>query len=458
MAAKRNYSLRSVIALGVILFLYPTLSPAAEGKGSLEERIQVLEKAQAEKKASQPVSYTYNPRKGVLLEAADESWGLLFSGRFHYRAMFWDDQLINDHSDFSQGDLALRRLRPNFEYYWDHGFYKTQIELDIDSTLGVGMQSGSLAVDFPQLNSFLPVLTVGPKVSSFFNKHDTNWGSSTGGLFDRSMFQDGAGIGSGSQYNAMSLTWDKVPVGPGTMFFEALYSNNGVVSAEDEDRPKTSKRSVHFGWNYEPFSKTKNTWIEGIDLGIGYQLDHVLPGEDGRGLFRVRTTERMRLVLIEVARDLKPESQRIYVTPGFGWKVGPNWLRTAYSWNSGTLDDNGDVEGRMFRVADELFVWSPKGFFTGSAKTAKSLMLFAGFERDDYEADNHGIRGGFENASASNFNFGLWYHVRPGLRVGAEYGRYWVDKMGRGASSLEDVSVGDDIGFDTLEFGMTFDF
>ena len=278
------------------------------------------------------------------------------------------------------------------------------------------------------------------------------------------MFQDGAGIGAGSQNNAIGLFWEDVPIGPGELLFQGIYSNQGLTNIADETRPNTDKRAAHVAFNYQPFSKIKNKWLEGIDVGVGYQLDRIHPDEDGRGFFRVRTTERQRLALIEVARDLDPESMRHYVTPGFGWKIGPYWLRTAVAWNKGEFADGGDVRGWMWRISNELFLWSPKGFLTGSVNTPGSLMAFTGFERDDYRADNNGLREcsssgeNCERAHAYNANAGMWYFVRPRLSLGLEYGFYHVNKIGRGADDLKDVNPGDRVDFHTLEFGVRYDF
>ena len=92
-------------------------------------------------------------------------------------------------------------------------------------------------------------------------------------------------------------------------------------------------------------------------------------------------------------------------------------------------------------------------------------MFFTGFERDDYDADNNGLRncgpGGSscESAYAYNFNICAWYFIQRRLRVGFEFSRYTVNKIGRGASSLEGVSRGDkDVDFNSFDLGITFDF
>lgn len=91
-------------------------------------------------------------------------------------------------------------------------------------------------------------------------------------------------------------------------------------------------------------------------------------------------------------------------------------------------------------------------------------MFFTGFERDNYHADRNGLRncsstgGNCENAYARNANVGFWYFIRPGLSVGTEYGFYNVNKIGRGADDLDGVRRGEDLNFNTLEFGIRADF
>lgn len=279
------------------------------------------------------------------------------------------------------------------------------------------------------------------------------------------MFQDGAGLGAGTLNNGAGLSWDGLSVGPGEMLFQAIYSNQGLTSIADQERPNTDKRSVHIGFNIEPFKKIKSKWIQGIDLGLGYQLDRIHPDEDGRDFFRVRTTERQRLRLIEVNRDLK--DNRHYITPGLGWRVGPYWLRTAFGVNRGELVGGGNVNGWMWRIGHELFVWSrPKGFLTGSNRTPGSLMFFTTFERDNYMGDKNSLRDcsstvvGAEcrRAHASVANVGFWYFIVPNLSVGMEYAHYRVNKIGRGAADLKNVDPGDSVKFNTLELGIRFDY
>lgn len=485
-------TLRVILPTIVFSMLFLSVAPGSWGE-SLEERIKTLEevqranaeelarlkgeqmelKKQATEAAAALPTFTHRPRSGLYVEAADKSWGLRFRSRFHYRLLTWPDDKAEDSAGFSQFDLALRRVRSRVNYFWDNRFYEFDFEINVGADRSFSLQHGEMHIHFEKLNPYLPELTFGPRVSSYFNRHDTNWGSSTGGVFDRSMFQDGAGIGAGTQNNGIGLFWDEVPIGSGEMLFQAVYSNQGLVGLNDASRPKSDKRAVHIGWNYEPFSKTKSKWLRGIDFGVGYQLDRVHPDSedsesdvDGRDFFQVRTTERQRLRFIRVNNSVKVGSKRQYITPGFGWRVGPYWLRTALAWNLGEMTDGSDIKGFMWKIHHELFVWSPKGFLTGSNSTPGSIMFFTGFERLDYEAENDNLNncssvtgGDCTRAGGYVSNVGLWYFIQRGLRVGVEYGRYVANKINSsGAGSLKNVSAGDRVTFHTLEFGFTYDF
>jgi len=489
MTAKRS-NWRGVTVLGGILFLCLTVSPASAGE--VEDRIRALEEVQranaaeleklkgeqielkkeATAAAAKLPDFTYRPGAGLTLTAADGSWGFRTRIRWHYRLMFFPDKDGVAKNGFSQFDLALRRIYPYMTFYWDKGFYEVDYQMNLGADRSIIIQKAEFKVHFEKFNPYLPQFTVGPRVSGFFNRHDTNWGSASGGLFDRTMFQDGAGIGAGSQNNAISLDWNNVPIGPGVMQFQAAVSNQGTRGEDDQTRPNSDKRSALISTNIEPFSKLKNKWIQGIDFGFAALLENMHPDEANRDLFRVRTTERQRLGLIEVNNDMS--GFRYYLTPGFGWKIGPYWLRTAGGFNRGHVDDPAGgregplVKGSMWRVAHELWVWSPKGMLTGSSRTPGSLMLFTGFERDDYEASGNGTRNGLRDCSSTvrngechaayawNYNAGMWYFIRNGLSVGGEYGLYHVNKIGRGGDDISNSrdKSGAAVDFNTLEFGL----
>jgi hypothetical protein len=248
MTAKRTHRRAAIAIAGIFLLCFAT-SPALADE--IEERIRKLEaeqqanaeelarlkgqqlelKKQATEAAADLPTFTYRPRRGILIEAADKSWATRSFARFHYRAMFWPDRsTAAEESGFSQGDLALRRWRFGFNPSWQDDFYSFDLEFTGAGDRGLEIQKGELHVDFSKLNIYFPTLVFGIRPSAFFSRHDTNWGSSTGGFFDRSMFNDGSGIGAGSQNNGAGLYWSGVPFGPGRFLFQAIYSNQGLIN------------------------------------------------------------------------------------------------------------------------------------------------------------------------------------------------------------------------------------
>jgi hypothetical protein len=331
-------------------------------------------------------------------------------------------------------------------------------------------------IRFDKINPWLPFLNVGPRVSAFFNKHDNNWSSSSGASFDRTMFWDGTGAGAGSQVNAIGLDWRNLPMGPGVIrIFQASIANQGIQNqgTAGQSNSLNDNKSAHLAIWMEPFKKSKNKWIKGMDFGFAAQFEDIHEASTGRGNFQVRTTERIRLRLIRV--DETVQGLRTYLTPGFGWKIGPYWLRTAMGFNQGRFRNVNNarigpglgtlVKGRMWTIKHELWLWSPKGLFTGSTKRAGSLQLGIGFERDDYRANNNGLEecssvtqgGNCSGAHATLSQVSLWYFFRHNASVGMEWGHYRVNKIGEDGNELRRDGRdkrGDSITFDSLEFGI----
>ncbi|HWO41302.1 MAG TPA: hypothetical protein VNO43_05820 [Candidatus Eisenbacteria bacterium] len=492
MAAKR-YGWWRATALGGILFLCAGIGPVFAGE--IEEKIKTLEEQQranaeelerlkgeqlemrkeATAAAEKLPTFQYRPGAGVTIEAADGSWGFRPRIRWHYRLTGFPGPGSIAKNGFSQFDLSLRRIYPYMTFYWDKRFYEVDFQMNLGDDRSIIIQKAEFHTHFEKLNPYLPEFTVGPRVSAFFNRHDTNWGSGSAGFFERTMFQTGAGIGAGSQNNAMAFDWHNIPIGPGRItVLEAIISNQGLRDEQAQERPNSDKRTAHLGIQVEPFNRIKNQWIQGIDFGFSAHLENMHPGQDNRDFFRVRTAEdNTKLRLIEVANNMS--GFRWYLTPGFGWKIGPYWLRVAAAWNKGHVDSpvggkQGPlVQGRMFRVGHELFLWSPKGLLTGSANTAGSVMAFTSFERDDYTADGltnrNGLRacsstvvnGNCHGAYAWQNNVGMWYFIRPGLSVGWQYAFYHVNKIGRGGADIvsSGTKAGQDVDFQSLQAGLT---
>jgi hypothetical protein len=101
-------------------------------------------------------------------------------------------------------------------------------------------------------------------------------------------------------------------------------------------------------------------------------------------------------------------------------------------------------------IGHDLFLWSPKGFLTGSANTAGSILVGTHFERVDMEAGCNGNTGitcasvvaAGGNAMLNQFHrnrillreVDLWYFVAPRMSIGINWLWYDASNLRTGAN------------------------
>jgi hypothetical protein len=180
-----------------------------------------------------------------------------------------------------------------------------------------------------------------------------------------------------------------------------------------------------------------------------------------------------------------------YIQPGFMWEVGPYRLRAMMGFqhydNSHALDniavkqrwqdtvgsttstastsstflgDVGRKHARDWLIGHDLFLWSPKGFLTGSSNTPGSVLFGTHFERTDVGCDtDSGIRTLPDNAvcnritrsattSQSEFlhsrillrEWDLWYFIAPRASVGFNFMWYDANHLPTGFSSSSGIT------------------
>ena len=87
------------------------------------------------------------------------------------------------------------------------------------------------------------------------------------------------------------------------------------------------------------------------------------------------------------------------------------------------------IEGTGWTIDHQVFLWSPKGFFTGSQTTPNSIMFSFGFERGDMDCgqgcDASPGAGSFHSNTVLNREAALWYWVRPSFGIGTWF-HYWT--------------------------------
>ena len=138
-------------ALGLMLAASVLAAVPARAQ-SVDEKIKALEqelsslksqqmelKKEATAAAAALPSFSYRPGNGVNIEAADKSWGIRFSMEAHLRTMFESGQ---DQVGRTNGEIMLRRWRPEFYYCIDNCLYEIDMRFDMDG-FGTGNAKNS---------------------------------------------------------------------------------------------------------------------------------------------------------------------------------------------------------------------------------------------------------------------------------------------------------------------------
>jgi hypothetical protein len=173
--------------------------------------------------------------------------------------------------------------------------------------------------------------------------------------------------------------------------------------------------------------------------------------------------------------------------PGFMWEIGPYRLRATMGFQhyddnnsrdsiavrqrfqdsagvaaapgatttSTFLGDVGKKSARDWLIGHDLWLWSPKGFLTGSSNTPGSILVGTHFERTDAGCDtNGGVRTFPDNAvcnrvtlsattAKSEFlhsrillrEWDLWYFIAPRASIGLNWMWYDANHLATGFSS-----------------------
>ena len=137
-------------------------------------------------------------------------------------------------------------------------------------------------------------------------------------------------------------------------------------------------------------------------------------------------------VLFDTGSDSVGKGWYRTFSPGIAWTVGPYRLRVMGAWlddNDRATSGNGswssiantgkDKKAHDFLIGHDLFLWSPKGFLTGSPTTTGSILVGYSFERNDLSCDT--CTGGHFSQFHRNRiilnQWGLAYFFAPRMSV-----------------------------------------
>jgi hypothetical protein len=416
----------------------------------LKDQIERLRSQQIELKkdataaAAALPEFSYRPGRGMTITAADKSWSFNTS----YRVNIYNYNTLDGKPNFRQGsaqqntgatfgELFPRRNRMYFTYCWSDCFVEVESAFDGEGApRNTNWRDQAVTFHFEQFNEFLPYFSVGLRRGA--GRTHIGRSSDNDGKMEHSIIFDGFAWGATGSHAGIGLGWDDVDLGPSKaeLYINLATSRQGTHQEFVNDDRKGLMTYI----GIMPFANVKNKWIQGLDIGFGYQAHSQnrpenMEGAEGVSEVRVRNVERrgrFELWRPDIGFDQNFGNGFSWIAvPGMKWTVGPYMLRAVWlkSQYEGRQDTLRGVEGTGWTIDNQIFLWSPKGFFTGSQTTPNSIMLSFGFERGDMNCgrgcDASPSTGSFHANTVLNRETALWYFIRPSLAVGTWW-HHWT--------------------------------
>jgi len=423
---------------------------------ALEQELQQLKEQQIELKkeataaAAAMPSFSYRPGNGLNIEAADKSWGFRATIESHFRMYFNEGQ---DQYARTNGEIEARRFRPAFFYCINNCLWEIESTFDLDGFGGNSLfQRAAVHLHLENINPWLPTTSFGSDVSTSAGGTIRQGSSATGTQADYDLLSRNNGFNTGSSGFGIVLNWDDRSLSgigiPGRLSrLQLAYAVPGKGS--DNSFTNTDRKDFVAHLGIEPFSEVKNKWISGLKYEIGWfscAVDDRAQASNSCNRSRLRENENgaNNSTTLYDTGTLVGRGRQDYINTGLQWTVGPYRLRTMLGFNNYSGGNNavnaaalrGDPKGRVFLIAHDMFLWSPKGFLTGSSSTPGSVQFGTHFERNSMSCDRCGAinNGQFHRTRVLLREWDLWYYVAPSMSVGMNVLWYDASNLTTGAS------------------------
>jgi len=484
-------------ALGLMLMALLTAgAPAAKAQNvddkikALEEELSSLKSQQMELKkeataqAAALPSFSYRPGNGVDMTAADKSWGIRFTIEAHLRTLFESGQ---DAIGRTNGEVMLRRWRPGIFYCIDNCLYEIEMSWDMDG-FGTGnaknsinsatssiMQRGVVHFHLENLNPFLPTVDIGGDISTSLSL-SRQGSSAVGTQMDYDLLSRNFGPNTGRAGWGYVFNWDDrslsgigIPGRIGRYQFAVGSINEG----DDNLSSNTDRKDFNTYISIFPFSELKNKWIQGFMFEFGAWFCNVdqrasAPGgnivDNGCGRLQIRDNgDSARQVLFDTGANSIGEGLATFFMPGITYEIGPYRLRAVGGWmqaHDGNLTGcssapvnaagcnnllKGKKRGMDWLIGHDLFLWSPKGFLTGTANTPGSILVGTHFERTNVSCEGRcnfaAVNGGqFHRDAILLREWDLWYFIAPRMSIGGSL--LWYNASNLTTTVQKNLGVG----------------
>ncbi|HEV8721795.1 MAG TPA: hypothetical protein VGW77_14285 [Candidatus Binatia bacterium] len=451
---------------------------------SLEQELSQLKDQQIELKkeataaAEAMPSFSYRPGNGLNIEAADKSWGVRFTVETHFRYLFESGR---DQIGRSNGEMMGRRFRPGVIYCVNNCLWEIEATLDLDG-FGTGnaknstntggssiLQRGAVNFHAENLNPWLPTVQFGMEVQNAAGGSLARQGSgSVGAQAEYDLHTRNNGFNTGRAGSGIVLNWDDRSLSsigiPGRIGKFQL-GMSSIAEGDDGLASFTDRKDFNTYLSIQPFSQVKNKWLSGLTFEYGAWFCNVdnRARENGCDRYRIQDHgDGARQTLFDTGAGSIGDGLHVAHGPGIVYNVGPYTMRVMGSFQRS--EDRGETRGRKkgqnFLIGHDLFLWSPKGFLTGSATTTNSILVGTHFERVDMSVGCNGSTGipcsatgigghitQFHRNRIMLREWDLWYFIAPRMSVGGSV--LWYDasnlRIGRNqaAHNLNVCSTGD---------------
>lgn len=441
---------------------------------SLEQELTQLKEQQVELKkeataaAAALPTFEYRPGNGLNVEAADKSWGVRFTIESHFRMLFESGR---DQVGRTNGEIMGRRFRPGILYCINNCLWEIEATLDLDgfgtgngknsTATGVGsiLQRGAVNFHAENLHPWLPTVQFGMEVQNAHGGSLARQGSgSVGAQAEYDLLTRNDGFNTGRAGQGVVLNWDDrslAGIGIPGRIGKFQVGMSSIGEGDDGLSSFTDRKDFNIYGNIQPFSRIKNKWISGLTFEYGSWFCNADNRAQENGCNRYRIQDHGdggRQTLFDTGADTIGDGLTVAHGPGIVWNVGPYTLRMMRSFEFS--EDRGGTRGQKrsnnFLIGHDLFLWSPKGFLTGSSTTPGSILVGTHFERNNISVGCNGSTGiscasvvaSGGSALLNQFHrirvllreWDLWYFIAPRMSVGTSVLWYDSSNLRNGAN------------------------
>jgi len=384
-------SLRKVFGVASAVFLIGLFVAAAPVRAaSTDERIKALAAELEQLKAEQQrvkqeqsymkedalaaraklPSFRYRPGRGLRIRGADRSWEITLGAKFNVHLSFFPagGRSLTDADDTgpSQGSMIFRHMEFDHYYRLFNGLYQFGVTWNAADGRS---KSEIFQIKFSNWSPYYPdlrILALSPRTFS----PQTRVSSGSGIAMERAPVYDNQ-FATGST-KGIAFQWSDVPLGPmkiDTATINYLSGNNAW--RDKAARDPVDQKGVVLGMIVDPFAKSKNKYLKGLQIGMTYLNARDDVNHGGNSFIRVRTRGRNNRVQIY---RMATRGRHLYYEPWINWTSGPFELGYVWSRSDGETNFRGKAGGDKFSdqrlttntFAAGLFVWGSKGFMSGS--------------------------------------------------------------------------------------------